>query len=61
MLKSFFKVWFIGLIFLVIINVVSGKGYDSIAEMFIVIGIQILVMSIVAFILAKKNTKNNGE
>lgn len=51
MLKNFLKIWFIGLVFLITSNLISGKGYDTILEMITTIGIQIILMSIVAFII----------
>lgn len=51
MLKNFLKIWFIGLVFLITFNLISGKGYDTILEMITTIGIQIIFMSIAAFII----------
>lgn len=51
MLKNFLKIWFIGLVFLITSNLISGKGYDTILEMITTIGIQIIFMSIAAFII----------
>lgn len=53
MIKKFFKIWVIGLVFLIISNVIFGKGYDSVLEMLITIGVQVIFMSIVAFIIVK--------
>lgn len=53
MIKKFFKIWVIGLVFLIISNVIFGKGYDSVLEMLTTIGVQVIFMSIVAFIIVK--------
>lgn len=59
MIKKFFKIWVIGLVFLIISNVIFGKGYDSVLEMLTTIGVQVIFMSIVAFIIVKFSNKKS--
>lgn len=59
MIKKFFKIWVIGLVFLIISNVIFGKGYDSVLEMLTTIGMQVIFMSIVAFIIVKFSNKKS--